>query len=156
VYLPEEKVIFCGDLLFSEPCTPFALMGSIFGYIRALDLLEDLDADVYVPGHGPLSGKEAIYKAREYLIFVQEEARKQFDGGVGFYDAAQSIDFGVYESWTEKEERLIGNVARAYSDFRGESPGTNLRMVLATIGSMKLRNVFAAIRMMMRLRKLEV
>ncbi|VUT25695.1 MAG: Hydroxyacylglutathione hydrolase [Candidatus Methanolliviera sp. GoM_oil] len=125
VYLPEEKVLFCGDLLFAEPCTPFALMGSISGYIRALDLLADLDADIYVPGHGPLSGREEIYKAREHLVFVRDEARKRFKEGVNAYNAAKSIDLGVYKGWNERE-RIVGNFERAYSEFRGELPGADL------------------------------
>ena len=125
VYLPEEKVLFCGDLLFAEPCTPFALMGSISGYIRALDILANLDVDVYVPGHGPLSGREAIYKAREYLVFVRDEARKRFKEGINAYDAAKSVDLGVYKGWNERE-RIVGNVERAYSEFGGEPPGADL------------------------------
>lgn len=125
VYLPEEKVVFCGDLLFAEPCTPFALMGSISGYIQALDLLADLDVDIYVPGHGPISGRGEIYKAREYLVFVRDEARKRFKEGMNAYDAAKSIDLGIYKRWNERE-RIVGNVERAYSEFRGEPSGVDL------------------------------
>ncbi len=122
LYLPEEKVVFCGDILFAEPCTPFALMGSLYGWIHVLDLLSNLDADTYVPGHGPLSGKDAIYKARDYLTFVRDEAKKRFEEGLNVYDAVKEIDLGKYSRWGEKE-RIVGNVARAYSDFRGEPPG---------------------------------
>jgi glyoxylase-like metal-dependent hydrolase (beta-lactamase superfamily II) len=125
VHLPQERAIFCGDLLFSEPCTPFALMGSISGYISALDRLATLDAEVYIPGHGPLSRKEALYKARGYLKFVQEEAHKKFEEGVEAYDAARTIDLGAYANWNEGE-RIVGNVERAYSELRGEPPGTEL------------------------------
>ncbi len=125
VYLPEERVIFCGDLLFSEPCTPFALMGSISGYVSALDRLADLDVRVYVPGHGPLSKREALCKARGYLAFVQEEAHKKFEDGIKAYDAVRTIDLGVYKRWNERE-RIVGNIERAYSEFRGEPPGTEL------------------------------
>ena len=156
VHLPKERVVFCGDLLFAEPCTPLALMGTISGYIQALDLLANLDVDVYVPGHGPISDKEAVYKTREYLVLLQEEARKQFNKGVSVFDAAQNIDLGEYENWTEKEERLLMNVMRAYSDFRGTPPGMDMRGMLEAIMGLRPRNLPAAIKIMMRFRKLEV
>lgn len=125
VYLPKEKVVFCGDLLFSEPCTPFAQMGYIPGLIRALDELATLDADTYVPGHGPVSSKEALYRARDYLVFIYEEARKRFKRGMTLDEAVEDIDLGPYKGWGEMG-RIVGNVARAYSEFRGEPPGTPL------------------------------
>jgi glyoxylase-like metal-dependent hydrolase (beta-lactamase superfamily II) len=125
VYLPEEKVVFCGDLLFSEPCTPFALMGSIYGSIVALDYLANLNADFYIPGHGPVAGKESLYRARDYFVYIRDEAYERFKDGIDPYTAAKSIDLGEYSSWNEKE-RVIGNVVRAYSEFKGEPIGAEL------------------------------
>lgn len=120
VHLPQEKVVFCGDLLFAEPCTPFALMGSFPGYIRAIDLLIELRADVYVPGHGPLSrGRRALEKAKEYLSFVRREAWKRFEEGMSVEEAIREIELGEYENWSERE-RIVGNVERAYRELRGE------------------------------------
>jgi len=125
VYLPEEKVVFCGDLLFSEPCTPFALMGSIYGSIQALDYLANLNADFYIPGHGPVARKDSLYRARDYFVCIRDEAYERFKEGIDPYTAAKSIDLGKYTNWNEKE-RIIGNVVRAYSEFKGEPIGAEL------------------------------
>ena len=124
VYLPKEKVVFCGDLLFYH-CTPFALMGYVSGYVQALDHLASLDAKTYVPGHGPVCGKEGLYEARDYLVLIRDECRKYFDDGITYDVAAKRIDLCKYKKWANSE-RVVGNVARAYSEFRGEAPSVPL------------------------------
>ncbi|BDB98397.1 MBL fold metallo-hydrolase [Saccharolobus caldissimus] len=128
VYLPDEKVVFTGDLLFSPPCTPFALMGYIQGYINALDNLAGLNADVFIPGHGEVSyDRKALYEARDYLIFVKEEARKYMKQGIDDpIKASYDINLGKYDSWKNKE-RIIGNLARAFSELKGEPPASKLK-----------------------------
>ena len=60
VHIPERSVVFAGDLLFNGG-TPFALMGSISGWIEVLeDVLRPLGARTLVPGHGPVCGAEVI------------------------------------------------------------------------------------------------
>jgi cyclase len=52
VWLPEQGVLFCGDLLFNGG-TPFLLMGSVSGAIEVLTtVLAPLPAHTIVPGHG--------------------------------------------------------------------------------------------------------
>ncbi len=118
VYLPQKKVVFCGDLLFAKPCTPFAMAGSIRGSIEALKELLNLDAEVYIPGHGELAGKEHVEEAIKYFEFVLEEAKKRHEKGISWYEAAIDIDLGEYRKWNESE-RIVGNVARAYAEIEG-------------------------------------
>lgn len=118
IYLPEKKVVFCGDLLFAKPCTPLAIAGSIVGYIKALDDLLNLDAEVYVPGHGEVAGKEELEEAKQYFEFVYSEAKRRYEKGMDWLDAALDIDLGEYARWHEKE-RIVANVARAYADLEG-------------------------------------
>lgn len=127
VYVPNEKVAFTGDLLFSPPCTPFALMGYIHGYINALEELANLDAEIYVPGHGEVShGRKNLYEARDYLIFVRDEARKLIKTIDDPIKASHEINLGKYEEWLSKE-RIVGNIARAYSELRGDPPASKLQ-----------------------------
>ncbi|QGA53653.1 MBL fold metallo-hydrolase [Sulfolobus sp. E5-1-F] len=127
VYIPNKKVVFTGDLLFSPPCTPFALMGYIQGYINALENLASLDAEVYVPGHGEVSyNRKALYESRDYLIFVRDEARKLMKVTDDPIKAAYEINLGKYEEWISKE-RIVGNLARAYSELKGDPPASKLK-----------------------------
>lgn len=121
VHLPFENIVFCGDLLFSKPCTPFAMMGSIAGYIEALEFLIGLRAEVYIPGHGPIAfGNEALKQSIDYLKFVQSQAKKMLENKVtDYFAAATSLDLGEYSNWSDSE-RIIGNMARAFSELKGD------------------------------------
>ncbi len=45
---------------------------------------------------------------------------------MSFYEATQRIDLMEFANWYDKE-RIVGNIARAYSEFSGEKPGTPLQ-----------------------------
>jgi len=51
VYLPEEKVVFTSDNVVNGHM-PFMHQSLPFAWLEALTQLEQLDAEVYVPGHG--------------------------------------------------------------------------------------------------------
>ncbi|MEM1578443.1 MAG: MBL fold metallo-hydrolase [Archaeoglobaceae archaeon] len=116
VYIPEKKTIFCGDLLFSKPCTPFVLMGSVLGNIRALEELLRLDADIYVPGHGEVATKKEVEEALEYLRFVYSEAKLRFEKGMTLREIIDDVELGKFKKWNESE-RIVANLARAYAEL---------------------------------------
>ena len=65
VYLPEQKIVFTGDLIVS--LNPFPLIhlekhGSSAGWIESAKGMLALDADTYVSGHGDLQTKDDIQK----------------------------------------------------------------------------------------------
>jgi glyoxylase-like metal-dependent hydrolase (beta-lactamase superfamily II) len=51
--LPDDGVVFCGDLLFVA-AHPYLADGDPEGWLRALDALKGFGAARYVPGHGPV------------------------------------------------------------------------------------------------------
>jgi cyclase len=76
VWLPEQRVLFCGDLLFNGG-TPFMLMGSIRGAIDVLTtVVAPIPATVIVPGHGRPCDGSLIDVVTGYLRFVLATARR--------------------------------------------------------------------------------
>jgi len=123
VYLPEEGIIFAGDFIFLYS-TPLGMEGSFDGWLRNLDAMANLGAQTYVPGHGPVCGAEGLNLCRDYLVFVQREARKRFDRGMTVDEAANDIDLGQFKQWPN-HERILANVERLWREFRGEDPTTS-------------------------------
>ena len=119
VHLPDEKVVFLGDAAFFD-VTPVALEGHMGNWIRVCDrILDEVDADVLVAGHGPVGTKADLRLFREYLRLVYDESRRAFDAGLGVRAATATIDLGAYAEWGDAE-RLSINVNRCYQEFRGE------------------------------------
>jgi cyclase len=69
-FLPKERVVFTGDVLFIGS-HPIAWEGPIARWLAACDLLLALDADTFVPGHGPLTTKDGVRQTKAYWLEVQ-------------------------------------------------------------------------------------
>ncbi len=119
VYLPADRVIFTGDILFSGG-HPIVWAGPVGNWVRACERILDLDVETVVPGHGPISDKSAVARMRDYFAYLSREARVRFDAGLPPAEAARDISFADYHTWGEAE-RIAANIAALYREFRGDT-----------------------------------
>lgn len=124
VHLPHQGVVFTGDLVLNGG-TPFMPNGSLRGTLRALDLLRSLEADVVVPGHGPVTDPSAYDRTEDYLRFVQALAHDAHTRGLTPLQAAREADLGPFAALRESE-RLVANLHRAYAELNGQPEGSPL------------------------------
>jgi cyclase len=75
VYVPQEKVLFTGDLLFTD-YHPFLGEANIAGWVKALDALMAMDVAKIIPGHGPLSSKKDLADMQSYLSVFDRKAKE--------------------------------------------------------------------------------
>lgn len=75
VYLPEEKVLFAGDVLFTH-YHPNLRDGDVASWVRALDFISGMAVDKIIPGHGPVSDKRDVADMKAYLITFDKKARE--------------------------------------------------------------------------------
>ncbi len=116
VWLPQQQVLFCGDLLFNGG-TPFLLMGSVRGAIDVLaNVVARIPARVIVPGHGAPCDHQLIATITGYLEFVLATAASGIEAGLSPLDLARQTDLGQYAGWLDSE-RIVGNLHRAYADL---------------------------------------
>jgi cyclase len=120
-WIPERKLLFTGDVIFNGG-TPFAIAGSIGGWLDALDLIAGLGAETIVPGHGEVCDAKVIDQVRAYLRFIQESAKQGMAAGVAPLELARELDLGPFADLHDPE-RLVPNLHRAYAEARGERRG---------------------------------
>jgi cyclase len=138
IHIPERSVVFAGDLLFNGG-TPFALMGSISGWIEVLEtVLRPLGARTLVPGHGPVCGPEVIDEVLAYLRFVQRTAAQAKAAGLTPLQAARQVDLGEFKDLLDAE-RIVGNLHRAYLELDGAERGAPVDLAQA-LGDMVAYN----------------
>lgn len=137
VWLPRQRLVYAGDLVFHGG-TPFILMGSLTGSLRALELLRSLDAVTVVPGHGPVTGPEVYDGIERYLRFVGRLAQEGRAAGRTPLEVAREADLGPFAELAESE-RLVANLHRAYAELAGAAPGAPLDPI-AAFGDMAAMN----------------
>ena len=115
VHVPDARTVFTGDILFVYG-TPIVWAGPVINWIRACDLILELDVEVVVPGHGPVVDRRGPEMVRDYLTFVQREAAERHADGMTASEAARDIELGHFGEWTDSE-RLAVNVHAVYADL---------------------------------------
>ena len=60
--------------------------------------------------------EQPLTRMREYLVFVEAEARKRFDDGLTVDDAIRSIDLGPWAGLNESS-RIAQNVVNVYEQL---------------------------------------
>ncbi len=98
VYLPSEKVLFAGDLVFRSRI-PYVGQADSRQWILALEKLLGFDATVIVPGHGPLSheARKDMQLTRDYLRYLRESMGKAAASLEPFDEAYLKTDWSEFE-----------------------------------------------------------
>jgi glyoxylase-like metal-dependent hydrolase (beta-lactamase superfamily II) len=94
VRVPEQNVVYTGDLLFSNlyPVT-FDTQATVSGWRQTLKTFASWDKDtVFVPGHGQICGQEGVALFRALFDDVEEQAHKFYKAGVPVGEAVDKYE----------------------------------------------------------------
>jgi cyclase len=89
LYLHDQKIVFAGDLFFNN-AIPNVQDANILEWMKTLKELLKLDADKYVPGHGPIGTKKDVEAFLQYF----EDLKSLVEGAVKRGD---SLEQATYE-----------------------------------------------------------
>ena len=98
VYLPKERVLFTGDLLY--PWAPY--LGDAFAdeFPDTLEHLKELDIAVIAGGHGPLIKDTSIIDlAQSYLRSYWDQVSKFHSQGLTVAETLEALDLSDYEDF---------------------------------------------------------
>jgi cyclase len=115
VYVPADKTLFTGDILFLDG-HPIVWAGPVGNWIAACEAIDAMEIEAIVPGHGPVTDKAGMRRMKNYLVYIQGEAKKRYDAGMGAFEAARSIALDDYAGWGDAE-RIAVNTATLYREF---------------------------------------
>jgi glyoxylase-like metal-dependent hydrolase (beta-lactamase superfamily II) len=134
-YVPSSKTLFTGDLLFIGG-TPIIWAGPLSNWVKACDVMLDLDVEQVVPGHGPITDKDGIRQVRDYLTFVDVETRKRHDAGMSAEEAVADIALGEFGKWAE-HGRIAQNVLAVYYELEPTMPHVDVLTVFGEIARLE-------------------
>jgi cyclase len=131
-YVPGDRTVFTGDILFVNG-HPVIWAGPVANWIRACDLILGWDVETVVPGHGPITDKAGVRAMKQYLEYVRDEARKRYDAGLGYEEAARDISLQPFADWTDPE-RIMVNVHSLYREFASDQSSRDVMALFAAMG----------------------
>lgn len=119
VYLPDEKILFSGDLLYKGRL-PFLNDGDSLGAINAINAIEELlalEAVRIVPGHGGLSTSDDADAYKGYLTDLRAEVKRLKESGKTLEEVKSGIRLPKYSLWLMYNEWLPANAAKVYTEL---------------------------------------
>jgi cyclase len=122
VFIPEERVVFTSDNIFCR-VQAFLQQALPHEWLESLQRLEDLDADVLVPGHGSVCDKSYVPEMRSVIQSWIDAVTRAIEQGLTVEEAQDKltdIDPYAVEGGIEAMSRQLPriNVARLYEVLR--------------------------------------
>jgi glyoxylase-like metal-dependent hydrolase (beta-lactamase superfamily II) len=115
IWLPEERVLFAGDILVEDGVT-MVVDGNSSQLLKALALIDSLDPRVAVPGHGaiPRSPRELVARTRRYITALRTEMRSALEHGVPLGRALKGMPPADQTRPVSYNSRRRRNAVRVY------------------------------------------
>ena len=123
VYLPRRKILFLSETFLNRV---FPAMRSAYpsDWLRALDRAEQMDVDLYIPGHGftetAAVSREELRNYHRALQYVIDEATRLYKAGVPVEDAIKQANWGEYTSWTLAGSQGPIAIRKVYQELSGK------------------------------------
>jgi cyclase len=127
VHVPEERVVFTGDTIFSG-CQTWLMTSDVDQWLAALERIGTLDVDLIVPGHGPVVPKSYLAVQRAHLLawksavaaaIAKGWSREETIARVDFRDEFGAVDIGQGYMLDYIQSR---NAAALYDKLTGSAP----------------------------------
>lgn len=118
VWLPQDKVLFAGDLVFVDRLLgvlPFSKAGD---WLASFTAIEQLAPAIIVPGHSaPCDLAKARRDTADYLRLLTNHMRQALADMVDLQEAIDSLDQSAYAHLPNYEMLKGGNASRVYLEL---------------------------------------
>jgi cyclase len=123
LFVPQDRIAYLSEVFFNEE---FPNMAGGYGvsWIRALDALRALDADIFVPGHGPIPDdpkqtRTALDRARQILVDARDGIQSQIAGGATEDQAVAAVKLDQYSKLYAFMGQREVVLRRIYRELKG-------------------------------------
>jgi len=123
IFVPQDRIAYVSELFFSDQ---FLYINDGYGvsWLKTLDAVEALPADIIVPGHGPIpedprETRKGLHRFRQMLIDLRDAVQKEIARGATEDQAAAAIRFTQYEQMQGYKSQREVAVRRTYREIMG-------------------------------------
>jgi glyoxylase-like metal-dependent hydrolase (beta-lactamase superfamily II) len=126
LYVPQDRIAYMSEVFFNEE---FPNMAGGYGvsWIRVLDAVKALDADIFVPGHGPIPDdpkqtRAALDRMRQILVEARDGLQNQIAQGASEDQAVAAIRLDQYAKLYAFAAQREVVLRRMYKELKGTLP----------------------------------
>jgi glyoxylase-like metal-dependent hydrolase (beta-lactamase superfamily II) len=98
LYLPDDQILFSGDLIFNE-CHPYVPHGNISKWQDWLKMMNTLEVNTIMPGHGQMGTSGLIEQMMTYLQDLETAAKNFHDKSLKIEEIDSIVIPEKYNQW---------------------------------------------------------
>ncbi len=118
-WLPEERILFTGDLCTTRAQNNLTDPGmSLGGWLRVLDQLAQMNPVIVIPGHGLQGTVDSLRGQQAYLAAVYDGVRAGIEMGTTVEQLQSSIDLSDHKPWSDDAMRNRAAILAAYQKLK--------------------------------------
>lgn len=124
LFVPQDRIVYLSELYFENQ---FLFINDGYGldWLRALDTVLALEADIFVPGHGPLPAdprqtRQNLVRFRQMIVDVRDRVQSEIGRGATEDQAVATIQFPQYAKLQGYDAQRETAVRRLYRQLTGK------------------------------------
>jgi cyclase len=124
VFVPQDRIAYLSEIFFSEE---FPNMAGGYGvsWLEVLDKIDALDADIFVPGHGPIpddpkTTRAGLHRLRQIFVDMRDALKTEIARGATEDQAAAAVKLEQYAKMPNYAAQRETTVRRMYKDLTGQ------------------------------------
>jgi len=121
IKIVKENILFTGDNVLNRQAMNLR-DGTFKGVIKATQRALDLDARIYVPGHGKTGDRAFIDEQKAYFDILMTEVRRMYDEGKSDFEMKPALveKLKAYRKWAEFDANLGPQISLAILEIEQE------------------------------------
>ena len=105
IYFPHARALHTGGAFHNRSWANTSYTPSFAGWIDVLKRMMDIDADIYLPPHGPLATAEDVEAFTQFISELTAGVGAAVEAGMPLDEMLQTLEFDQYRDWRGYERR---------------------------------------------------
>lgn len=114
VYMPKQKAIFTGNILFGERGLNYDKDSNINGWLEALYKIESFEIEHFIPGHGTKTDSSSFEVTNSYLTKLYKQTKEAYENDVELEDLSKTVPMDEFSYLINYKPRHIRNLYNLY------------------------------------------
>ncbi len=126
IYVPQDRIAYLSELFFADQ---FLYIDDGYGldWLKALDAVEALGAEIFVPAHGPIPAdpretQQGLRRFRQMLVDIRDAVQQAIARGATEDQAVATVRWPQYEKMQAYNAERDVAVRRLYRQLTGALP----------------------------------